>query len=280
MFWNAKGGRIHIEDTDMDYITFGQGDDVLVMIPGLGDGLTTVKGMALPLAYTYRMYAKNYRVYIFSRKNHLEKYVEKNAEKTMNKDYSTRDMAEDLAFGMQTLGITRAKVLGVSQGGMIAQYLAIDHPKLVNKLVLAVTASEPNETVKKVVGGWIEMAEQGNYKDLMIDTAEKTYSENYLKKYRRFYPLLGKIGKPKSFERFLIQATSCISHNACAELHKITCPVLVIGGDHDKIVGPGSAPGIADKIDGSELFVYPGLGHGAYEEAKDFSGRVQDFLLR
>ena len=37
MFWNAKDGRIHIEDTDMDYITFGQGDDVLVMIPGLGD---------------------------------------------------------------------------------------------------------------------------------------------------------------------------------------------------------------------------------------------------
>ena len=73
MFWNAKGGRIHIEDTDMDYITFGQGDDVLVMIPGLGDGLTTVKGMALPLAYTYRMYAKDYSVYIFSRKNHLEK---------------------------------------------------------------------------------------------------------------------------------------------------------------------------------------------------------------
>ena len=124
------------------------------------------------------------------------------------------------------------------------------------------------------------MAEQGNYKDLMIDTAEKTYSENYLKKYRRFYPLLGKIGKPKSFERFLIQAAACISHNAQGELHKITCPVLVIGGDCDRIVGSGSAPGIADKIDGSELFVYPGLGHGAYEEAKDFTERVLDFLAR
>ena len=45
----------------------------------------------------------------------------------------------------------------------------------------------------------------------------------------------------------------------------------------DRIVGSGSAPGIADKIDGSELFVYPGLGHGAYEEAKDFTERVLDF---
>ena len=66
----------------------------------------------------------------------------------MNKGYSTRDMAEDLAFGMQTLGITRAKVLGVSQGGMIAQYLAIDHPELVDRLVLAVTLSRPNETAR------------------------------------------------------------------------------------------------------------------------------------
>lgn len=268
MFYHARNGSVHVGDSRMDYICFGKGSRKLVMLPGLGDGLTTVKGKALVFAAMYRAYAREFTVYMFSRKNKLRE------------GYITREMAEDQVQAMEALGISKADILGISQGGMIAQYLAIDHPKLVNKLVLAVTASEPNETVKKVVGGWIKMAEQGNYKNLMIDTAEKTYSENYLKKYRRLYPLLGKIGKPKSFERFLIQAASCISHNACAELHKITCPVLVIGGDHDKIVGPGSAPGIADKIDGSELFVYPGLGHGAYEEAKDFSGRVQDFLLR
>ena len=65
----------------------------------------------------------------------------------------------------------------------------------------------------------MEMAKQGNYKGLMIDTAEKSYSESYLKKYRRIYPFIGKIGKPKSFQRFLIQADSCISHNAEPELH-------------------------------------------------------------
>ena len=71
MFWNAKNGHIDLDDSDMDYISFGKGRDVLVMIPGLGDGLTTVKGMAYPLAYTYRMYARDYRVFVFSRKNHL-----------------------------------------------------------------------------------------------------------------------------------------------------------------------------------------------------------------
>ncbi len=72
MFWNAKSGSVNLSDTTMDYVTFGTGTQVLVMIPGLGDGLTTVKGMAAAMAYTYRIYAKVYKVYVFSRKNNLK----------------------------------------------------------------------------------------------------------------------------------------------------------------------------------------------------------------
>ena len=187
-------------------------------------------------------------------------------------------MAKDYAEAMTALGISKADILGVSQGGMIAQYLAIDHPDFVNKLILAVTSAKPNETIEKVVGAWIKMAMQENYRDLMIDTAEKSYSEGYLKKYRRLYPFLVRMGKPKSFQRFLIQAASCMSHNAYEELNKITCPTLVIGGDCDQIVGTTSASIMADKIVGSDLFIYHGLGHALYEEAKDFNERVLNFL--
>ena len=100
-----------------------------------------------------------------------------------------------------------------------------------------------------------------------------------MKKYRRIYPFVGRIGKPKSFERFLIQAASCISHNAYVELHKIVCPTFVIGGDCDNIVGTAAASEIAEKISHSELLIYHGLGHAAYEEAKDFNGQVLNFLL-
>ena len=91
---------------------------------------------------------------------------------------------------MKELGIARASVMGVSQGGMIAQFLAIDHPELVDKLIIAVSAPKVNEKIHRAVGAWIEMAEKGDHKSLMIDTAEKSYSEKYLKKYRRFYPIL------------------------------------------------------------------------------------------
>ncbi len=266
MFYHAHNGSVRVGNSEMDYISFGNGNKNLIMLPGLGDGLSTVKGMALAFSIMYRIYAKEFTVYVFSRKNHLQE------------GYSTREMAKDHAEAMTVLGISKADVLGISQGGMIAQYLAIDYPHLVNKLILAVTSAKPNEMIKKEVGGWIEMARQGNYKDLMIDTAEKSYSERYLKKYRRIYPLIGRIGKPKSFKRFLIQAASCVSHNAYMELDKIVCPTLVIGGDCDKIVGAAAAFSIAEKISQSELFVYNGLGHAAYEEAKDFKERVLDFL--
>lgn len=136
MFWGAKNGSVRIGDADMEYAVFGKGNSTLIMLPGLGDGLTTVKGMAVPMAVAYRMYAKDYKVYVFSRKNGLED------------GYSTKDMARDQAGAMRALGIGRAKVLGVSQGGMIAQYLAIDYPELVEKLVLTVTSSRQNRRIR------------------------------------------------------------------------------------------------------------------------------------
>lgn len=58
MLFHAKNGSVCIDDTDMDYVSFGKGNNVLIMLPRLADGLTTVKGMALTLALTYRAYAK------------------------------------------------------------------------------------------------------------------------------------------------------------------------------------------------------------------------------
>ncbi len=269
-FYKAKSCQVVIDGDTINYIEFGTGKRVLVILPGLGDGLSPVHGkmQAIILASLYKQFAREFKVYIFSRKNHLERGC------------STRSMAKEQAAAMKAIGISKASVMGVSQGGMIAQYLAIDHPDLVERLVLAVTLSRQNETVQKVVCSWIELAKQRDYKGLMIDTAEHSYSETYLKKYRFLYPLLGIVGKPKSFDRFLFQAASCVHHNAYSELDKIMCPTLVIGGGCDKIVGTASSPELAEKIKNSELFVYKAYGHAAYEEARDFNDRVFHFFMR
>ena len=112
---------------------------------------------------------------------------------------------------------------------MIAQYLAIDRPDLVNKLVLAVTLSRNNDTVKRVITTWIELASSGDMKHLISDMAEKMYSESYLKRYRPFLPLLTLLQKPKDVQRFILLANACLTCDTYDSLCKIKCPVLLIG---------------------------------------------------
>lgn len=266
MFWNAKNGEVILGNTKMNYVSFGRGEHTLILLPGLSDGLLTVKGKALLLAKPYAPFFDRYTVYMFSRKN------------DMPKGYSIRDMANDQAKAMDMLGSKRICVMGVSQGGMIAQYLAIDHPGLIEKLVLAVTAPCANDMIQKCVKQWIRFAEQGNHKKLMIDTAEKSYSPNYLNRYRKLYPIIGFIGKPLNYDRFLINANAVLGFDARNELNKIACPTLIIGGELDRTVGVQASYEMKSQIAGSELYVYPGLGHAAYEEAKDFNQRVFNFL--
>lgn len=263
--YKAKNGRLHLGTGDMDYIRFGQGERVLVMLPGVGDGLKTVKGMALPFAFLYRAMVRDFTVYVFSRRVELAPHM------------STREMAADLNDAMDALGLADAAVVGVSQGGMIAQWLAIDHPEKVRKLVLTVTLSRPNLTMEETVAVWTKMAKRGDYRGIMLDTAERSYSPKRIRTARISYGLLGNVGKPKSFDRFLIQAESCVTHDAYEELKYIGCPTLVIGGTDDRIVTGRASEEIAEQIPASRLKMYDGLGHGLYEEAPDFLDRVMAF---
>ena len=257
-----KNGCIAVGNTEMYYAAFGSGHKKLVVLPGLSDGLATVKGKAWVLSLPYRKYLRDYTVYLFSRKNR------------MPKGYSIRDMANDQVWVMQRLGIEQAYLLGVSQGGMIAQYMAIDHPEAVTKLILAVTAPNANDTVQRAVTDWIDMAKRGDHTALMLDTAERMYSEAYLRKNRKYFPLLARVTKPASYERFMRNAEAILFFDARAALPKIQCPTLILTGENDRTVGTDAAHELHGGIAQSELYIYRGLGHGAFEEAKDFYDRV------
>ena len=63
-----KNEKMEIEDTYFEYISFGRGTKVLIMIPGLGESLTSFKGLAAPISIMYKMYAKEYKVYMYDQK--------------------------------------------------------------------------------------------------------------------------------------------------------------------------------------------------------------------
>lgn len=266
MLFNAVNGSVSIGNTEMEYVSFGEGNRVLVLLPGLSDGLASVKGKALLLAPPYRQFFKEYTVYMFSRKA------------SMPEGYSIRDMAHDQAEALKQLGISRISLLGVSEGGMIAQYFAADYPEMTEKLVLAVTSPKADDMVRGNLTRWARYAEEGNHRQLMIDTAEQSYSEAYLKKFRLIYPLIGLVGKPKTYDRFLINVQAILHFDASDILNQITCPTLIIGGEKDQIVGSGASYALHKAIAGSQLFIYEGLGHAAYEEASDFNSRIYRFL--
>ena len=267
MFLNAKNENIRFNGHNCDYISFGSGDDVLIMLPGVGDGFRTAKGVAVPFSLMYRIFAKDFRVLVFSRRNR------------MLKGFTTKDMADDLDAIMEKLGIKTAHVFGVSQGGMIAQQMAIRYPGRVKSLVLAVTASHPTGVMKEALGTWLEMADRDDYKGIMLDTAERSYTGAYLDRGKRLNGLLSLV-KPKDYTRFRILCESCLGHDAQDELAEISCPVLVIGAAEDKVLGGAASEELAAGIPGAELYMYEWYSHGVYEQAKDFNSRVLEYLKK
>ena len=233
------GAKIHCA-------VFGKGKKNLIMLPGLGDGLTTVKGKAIPMAMMYREFMKDFTVYVMSRREPLPE------------DFLTKDMAADVAIFMERMGIEKASVLGVSMGGMIAQHFAADFPEKTEKLILAVTAQKGNE--------------------IMESNVRNMYSDEYYRKNRWLTPITGKIAVPKDCSRFLTMAKACLEHDAENVLKNIKAPVLIIGGTEDRTVGAEASEILAKEIPNAKIFMYKGLRHAVYDEAPDFNKRVIEFL--
>ena len=263
----AKNGVLKLPEWEMEYICFGNGTKTLIMLPGLGDGLRTMKGTALPMAALYRKFAKDYTVYAFSRRSSIPE------------GYTTRDMARDQKLAMDALGIAKADVLGVSMGGMIAQWLAADYPEAVGKLVLVVTAEKTNDIMVEALELWMRQAKAGDHIALMDSNLQKIYSERYYRQNKWIVPLVGKLTKPKSYDRFLTQANACLTHNTEAVLSEIRAQTLVIGGEKDMVLSAEPSKTIAQRIPNAQLKLYPQWGHGLYEEEKTFNAAVLAFLL-
>ena len=267
MLYNAKYATLKLGNSQTEYIRFGSGARTLIMLPGLGDSLRSMKGTAFPLAVMYRMFTKDFTVYVFPRKDPLASGC------------TTRDMARDLADAMDILDIEKADIFGVSMGGMIAQHFAIDYPRKVNKLILAVTSARPNPILEDSIGEWTACAKAGDHTAFMDSNLRRIYSDGYCRKNAWMVQLLGKLTKPKSYDRFFLQADACLHHDAYDALSKILALTLVIGGEKDLALGGDASREIAANIPNAELHMYSQWGHGLYEEAKDFNRILLDFLV-
>lgn len=257
--------RNHLSDQGVDYVTFGKGDKNLIIITGLSlQGLSDMSDLAIYSLF-YR-YAKEYKVYIFDRKDHIEEGI------------SIENMADDLYHSLEALHIDNASVIGISQGGMIAQLFAIKYPQKVKKLVLALTLSRNNTISRETIVGWIEMAENGDMAKLNKDFMSKTFSSPVLKKLYWINKLFLRSVSKEKRNRFVCLAKSILAFDCYSSLDKITCPTLVLGAKKDMVLGVDGARELANGIPNASYYEFDKLGHAAYIESRRFNKVLLEFL--
>lgn len=241
--------NIKIDSTNMGYVVFGKGKETLIIVPGLNESLIPIRKLATLLQKQLKDFTSRFRIFVFSRRENLPP------------GFSTRDMADDLYRTLSILEFESYSMLGLSQGGMISQYFAIDHSQSLKKLIIAVSLSKPNTTSKEVFENWHQLAIQGKYSALIRDTFKKTCPSGYCEWFKLLSNQLAFFGSPSSLTRFIIQLEACINHNSHLELERIKTPTMIIGGMKDVTVGKQAASLMVEKIPFAILKEYHSLGH-------------------
>lgn len=260
----ASVKTVSVGDTVMDYAVFGSGKKSLVILPGIS--VHSVMNSADAIAKAYKDFSGEYTVYVFDR------------TKNIKSGYTVRAMAADTAAAMKKLNIAGADVLGVSQGGMIAQYLAIDHPELLHKMILGSTLAGANDTSRRVIGEWIRLAEAKDEVGLLSGFADNVYSEATLRTHRDTLISSNRGISDEEYRRFIVLAEACNTFDCFDELSAVRCPVLVLGSSGDKLVTAECSEQLAGAL-GCEIYLYDdGYGHGVYDEAADYKQRCLNFL--
>ena len=259
--------RNHLSDQGVDYITFGKGNKTLIIITGLS--LQRLGDMSNLTIYSlFSRYAREYKVYIFDRKNHIEEGI------------SIENMADDLYHSLQELHIANASIIGISQGGMIAQLFAIKYPQKVKKLVLALTLSRNNAVSRETIGGWIEMTENNDMDQLNKDSMSKSFSSPVLKKLYVINRLFLKSVSKEKRNRFVCLAKSILEFDSYKSLDKITCPTLVLGAKNDLVLGVAGARELANSIPKASYYEFSKQGHAAFIESNQFNKMILEFLRK
>ena len=245
------------------YCLFGEGERTLAVLPGISLG-DTFRPAAI--RQQLRSLAEHFRVLWIDRR-------ESAAE-----GCTLRTMSRDTAALLGHLGIRQADILGISQGGMIAQYLALERPETVRRLVLASAACTLEASAAAVLTEWEQLAENADNGALTEGYLRRVYSPAFTDRYGRFLKMLYAGLGPEDRERFRVMVRACFELHTQDRLAELSCPALVLGGERDGVLGPEAAVKLAAALPGAELQLYPEGSHGIFEEEEDFYGRVKAFL--
>lgn len=205
------------------------------------------------------------------------------SDKPAEPPYTTRGFAADAIALLDHLEIERAHCYGVSMGGRICQWLAIDYPERAGAVVLGCTTPGNAHGVARPAEVNAMMANRPADPETAVRfLAEQMVSPGWLERhpeYRRQLEERARNPIPGFAQRMHYQASE--GHDSWDRLPEIKAPVLVIHGTEDFINPTANAMLLAERIPGAELYLVAGGRHGYFLEFSDEAGGVVlDFLQR
>jgi pimeloyl-ACP methyl ester carboxylesterase len=186
--------------------------------------------------------------------------------------YTLDDMADDAVGLLDVLGVSAAHVVGVSMGGMIAQLIAINHPKRVLSLTsIMSTVGGPNVVQAEPEVAAALMLSPGPTREdrvehslgvrRLINGAGLPFDEDRAR--RKAERAVDRCFHPDGGLRQIVAILA--APDRAPALSLLTIPTLVIHGDQDPLVPPDNGRQTAAALPNARLIMIPDLGHNLPE---------------
>lgn len=225
-------GYAEVNGIQMYYEIYGAGDPLL-LIHGGGSTIQSSFGRIIPSL------AKDFKVIVIELQNHGRSGV-RSAPETFGQD------ADDVFKFLQGQQIQKANLLGFSNGGHVLFELAIRHPEIINKLIIA---SAPFKR-SGFVSGFFEGMSSTRLADMPARLKDEFLKVNPDSTRLRIM-----------FDRDRQRMIDFVGWSD-NQIKAISVPTLLINGDRD-VITPEHAIEIHRLISHSRLAILPGV-HGEY----------------
>jgi pimeloyl-ACP methyl ester carboxylesterase len=192
--------------------------------------------------------------------------------------YTAQRLAADLVAVLQQLGVASTAVLGYSQGGAIAQQLALDWPQQCSRLVLGCTYAYNMATPREQVEGHVapllvRVLGPRRFAQLGVSLGAKELSKERA-------AWLVNLMANQDRKQMVAAWHETMAFDSRRRLAEIMCPTLIVAGADDQAVPMHHARMLHEGIRGSQLVVIEGAGHTLIWTHSDAFVRVtEEFLL-
>lgn len=258
--------RARCNDIDAAWFEVGRGEP-LILIHGLADDHRAWR-QALPGLML------RHRVLMYDLRGH-------GGTSLGRPEGTLTQLGSDLASLMKSIGVDRADIAGFSLGGTIAMRMAIDHPEMVQRLVLVGTSSRVGRTAADWYRQRVDMVGR-NDPDLRAtldrDTAD-VYAEAPSELDDGLLIRRQSTADPRGYANACAAMAALNASPLDPELGSISAPTLIIASELDRHCPPKAAEIIAAGIKGSRLEVIPGAGHPIpVEKPHELAASMNAFL--